>query len=153
MAASRVSSGSLLQGFLSDLRKSITIVFRSWSSFSCLGTGTTFDCDSQLDSDFTTLKDDCKAFLNNCGFPVPQGRIIYTLEEAFDAIKEIDYPVAVKLNSSDFQKGGFTFDECLQVVDRLDAASLDLLEISGGSYEQPMMMGMEGLEPAFEQPE
>jgi cyanophycin synthetase len=60
------------------------------------GTGTTFDCDSQLDSDFTTLKDDCKAFLNNCGFPVPQGRIIYTVEEAFDAIRDIGYPVAVK---------------------------------------------------------
>ncbi|MGK7943796.1 MAG: cyanophycin synthetase [Microcystaceae cyanobacterium] len=60
------------------------------------GTGTTFDCDSQLDSDFTTLKDDCKAFLGNCGFPVPQGRIIYTVGEALDAIGEIGYPVAVK---------------------------------------------------------
>ncbi|NNF17839.1 MAG: NADH:flavin oxidoreductase/NADH oxidase family protein [Gammaproteobacteria bacterium] len=62
------------------------------------------------------------------------------------------YPVSVKLNSSDFQKGGYTFSECLQVVEWLDNGTIDLLEISGGSYEQPMMMGMEGLEPAVEKP-
>ena len=47
-----------------------------------------------------------------------------------------DYPVSVKLNSSDFVKGGFTLDECLQVVAWLSAAGIDLLEISGGTYEQ-----------------
>jgi cyanophycin synthetase len=33
------------------------------------GVATTFDCDAHLDSDFTTRKDDCKAFLNTLGFP------------------------------------------------------------------------------------
>lgn len=47
-----------------------------------------------------------------------------------------DFPVAVKLNSSDFQKGGFTLDECVQVVQWLNEAGIDLLEISGGTYEQ-----------------
>jgi 2,4-dienoyl-CoA reductase-like NADH-dependent reductase (Old Yellow Enzyme family) len=47
-----------------------------------------------------------------------------------------DYPIAVKLNSSDFVKGGFTLDECLQVVGWLSDAGIDLLEISGGTYEQ-----------------
>ena len=47
-----------------------------------------------------------------------------------------DYPLSVKLNSSDFVKGGFTLDECLQVVGWLSAAGIDLLEISGGTYEQ-----------------
>ena len=47
-----------------------------------------------------------------------------------------DYPVSVKLNSSDFVKGGFTLDECLEVVGWLGAAGIDLLEISGGTYEQ-----------------
>ena len=61
------------------------------------------------------------------------------------------FPVSVKLNSSDFQKGGFSFEECLQVVEWLDKAGIDLLEISGGSYEQPKMMGLEGMEPAFEE--
>ena len=31
-----------------------------------------------------------------------------------------------------------------------DAEGLDLLEISGGYYEQPRLMGIDGLEPAFE---
>ena len=61
------------------------------------------------------------------------------------------FPVSVKLNSSDFQKGGFSFDECLQVIEWLNGAGIDLLEISGGNYEQPQMMGLEGLEPIFEE--
>lgn len=61
------------------------------------------------------------------------------------------FPVSVKLNSSDFQKGGFSFEECLTVVEWLNDAGIDLLEISGGSYEQPSMMDMEGLEPPVEE--
>ncbi|MBD2776951.1 acetate--CoA ligase family protein [Iningainema tapete] len=60
------------------------------------GVAATFNCDSHLDSDFTTRKDDCKAFLNNFGFPVPQGDIVFTEREAFGVAKEIGYPVAVK---------------------------------------------------------
>lgn len=58
--------------------------------------------------------------------------------------------VSVKLNSSDFQKGGFSFDDCLEVVALLDQLNVDLIEISGGNYEQPRMMGLEGLEPVFD---
>ena len=47
----------------------------------------------------------------------------------------IDYPISVKLNSSDFQKGGFSHEESLEVAKMLDQSSLDLLEISGGTYE------------------
>jgi 2,4-dienoyl-CoA reductase-like NADH-dependent reductase (Old Yellow Enzyme family) len=47
-----------------------------------------------------------------------------------------EFPVALKLNSSDFQKGGFTLEECVQVVEWLNNAGIDLLEISGGTYEQ-----------------
>ena len=62
-----------------------------------------------------------------------------------------DFPVSVKLNSADFQKGGFAFEDCLQVVQWLNAEKIDLLEISGGSYEQPSMMGLDGiLEAAVE---
>ncbi len=60
------------------------------------GVATTFDCDSHVDSDFTTRKDDCKAFLHNLGFPVPQGDIVVTEKEAFGVAREIGYPVAVK---------------------------------------------------------
>lgn len=62
-----------------------------------------------------------------------------------------DFPISVKLNSADFQKGGFAFEDCLQVVEWLNAEGVDLLEISGGSYEQPSMMGQEGiLEPVVD---
>ncbi|MCA8889976.1 MAG: hypothetical protein KDA46_14170, partial [Parvularculaceae bacterium] len=61
------------------------------------------------------------------------------------------FPVSVKLNSSDFQKGGFSFDECLQVIDWLNEEGIDFLEISGGSYEQPKMMDIGGLDAPFEE--
>jgi cyanophycin synthetase len=60
------------------------------------GSATTFNCDSHLDSDFTTRKDDCKDFLRRFGFPVPQGDIVVSLAEALVAADEIGYPVAVK---------------------------------------------------------
>ncbi len=50
------------------------------------------------------------------------------------------FPISVKLNSADFQQGGFTNDECLQVVRWLEHEGIDLLEISGGTYEQPQMV-------------
>ncbi|WP_410620589.1 NADH:flavin oxidoreductase/NADH oxidase family protein [Amycolatopsis sp. cmx-8-4] len=52
-----------------------------------------------------------------------------------------DVPVSVKLNSADFQRGGFTEDESLEVVHALGEAGLDLLEVSGGTYEKAVMMG------------
>jgi 2,4-dienoyl-CoA reductase-like NADH-dependent reductase (Old Yellow Enzyme family) len=59
-----------------------------------------------------------------------------------------DFPVSVKLNSADFQKGGFEFSDSIAVAKCLAEAGVDLLEISGGSYEQPKMMDVEGLEAA-----
>ena len=56
-------------------------------------------------------------------------------------------PISVKLNSADFQRGGFDFDESLQVAKWLEAASVDLIEISGGTYEQPRLLNFEGMEP------
>lgn len=75
------------------------------------------------------------------------------LVETVRAVRQAVGPakiVSVKLNSSDFQKGGFSFEDCLEVVALLDQEGVDLIEISGGNYEQPRMMGLEGLEPVFE---
>ncbi|MGH8456169.1 MAG: NADH:flavin oxidoreductase/NADH oxidase family protein [Stenotrophobium sp.] len=55
-----------------------------------------------------------------------------------------EFPVGIKLNSADFQKGGFTHEECLQVVEWLNDSGIDLLEISGGTYEQPRLLGYSG---------
>ncbi|MBD0385791.1 MAG: acetate--CoA ligase family protein [Nostoc sp. C3-bin3] len=60
------------------------------------GVATTFNCDSHLDSEFTTRKDDCKAFLKSLGFPVPEGDIVFSEKEALAAARQIGYPVAVK---------------------------------------------------------
>ena len=58
------------------------------------------------------------------------------------------FPICVKLNSADFQKGGFAFEDSLKVARWLQDAGVDLIEVSGGTYEQPKMMNMEGLEAA-----
>jgi 2,4-dienoyl-CoA reductase-like NADH-dependent reductase (Old Yellow Enzyme family) len=63
-----------------------------------------------------------------------------------------DFPIGVKLNSSDFQQGGFSADECLQVVRWLGDDGVDLLELSGGSYEVPTMMGAKGRGADAERP-
>jgi 2,4-dienoyl-CoA reductase-like NADH-dependent reductase (Old Yellow Enzyme family) len=53
----------------------------------------------------------------------------------------LDFPVAVKLNSADFQHNGFSNQEAVQVAQWLGDAGIDLLELSGGSYEQLVMIG------------
>ncbi|MFB7717602.1 nitroreductase family deazaflavin-dependent oxidoreductase [Nocardia sp. NPDC056100] len=50
------------------------------------------------------------------------------------------FGVGIKLNSADFQRGGFTEDESRLVIEQLSAEGLDLIEISGGSYESPAML-------------
>lgn len=57
-----------------------------------------------------------------------------------------DFPVSVKLNSDDFRQGGFSHADCLGVVDLLNGEGVDLLEISGGNYEQPRLLGVAGRE-------
>lgn len=52
------------------------------------------------------------------------------------------FVVAVKLNSADFQRGGFSADDARQVVEMLNLLSVDLVEMSGGSYEAPAMQGV-----------
>jgi 2,4-dienoyl-CoA reductase-like NADH-dependent reductase (Old Yellow Enzyme family) len=51
------------------------------------------------------------------------------------------FPIGIKLNSADFQKRGFTEEESMEVVKILSKEGIDLIEISGGTYEAPAMMG------------
>ncbi|UTH25712.1 hypothetical protein L0F67_01460 [Actinobacillus suis] len=62
-----------------------------------------------------------------------------------------DFIIAVKLNSADFQKGGFSEEESVQVVEKLVAEGIDLVEISGGNYESPTML--EGVKESTQQRE
>ena len=52
-----------------------------------------------------------------------------------------DFPVGIKLNSADFQRGGFTEEESLETILALVEAGIDLIEVSGGTYEAPAMSG------------
>lgn len=66
------------------------------------------------------------------------------LLEVYDAVRAAvggDFPVGAKLNSADFQKGGFSKEESAQVATWLAERGLDLLEISGGTYEQMALLG------------
>jgi len=51
------------------------------------------------------------------------------------------FAVAVKLNSADFQRGGFDADDARRVIEMLEPLGVDLVELSGGSYESPAMTG------------
>lgn len=44
------------------------------------------------------------------------------------------FPIGIKMNSSDQLEGGLTQDEALEVIGILNQTSIDLIEISGGSY-------------------
>ncbi|MCA9493413.1 MAG: hypothetical protein KC621_25960, partial [Myxococcales bacterium] len=45
----------------------------------------------------------------------------------------------VKVNTADFQRGGFSEDDALEVAAMLEAEGIDLLELSGGTYERAAM--------------
>lgn len=80
-----------------------------------------------------------------------RARLLLRIVEAVRAQVGSGFTVSVKLNSSDFQKGGFAPGESIQVARWLEAAGVDLIEVSGGSYEQPAMMDMDGLEARHEE--
>ena len=48
------------------------------------------------------------------------------------------FAIGIKLNSSDFQKGGFTQEESIEVCKVLDKLGIDMIEVSGGSWENPV---------------
>ncbi len=51
-----------------------------------------------------------------------------------------NYPIGIKINSADFQRGGFTEEESVEVIKMLSEEGIDMIEISGGTYEAPAMM-------------
>ncbi|MHA3113618.1 NADH:flavin oxidoreductase/NADH oxidase family protein [Acinetobacter sp. ANC 4193] len=67
----------------------------------------------------------------------PEKRRRFLMEVYTEIRKQVgtDFPIAIKLNSADFQKGGFTEEDSLEVIKALAAAGIDLIEISGGTYE------------------
>jgi len=93
---------------------------------------------SQFLSPLTNLRDDAWG-----GDPVRRRRFVLEIVRAIRAATGPTFTLAVKLNSADFQRGGFEVGEATEVVRALEAEGVDLIEISGGSYESPAMTGSE----------
>lgn len=70
-----------------------------------------------------------------------RARLLTDIVKAVRNVVSPQFVVAVKLNSADFQRGGFSSDEAKKVVEMLNELNVDLIEISGGSYEAPAMQG------------
>jgi 2,4-dienoyl-CoA reductase-like NADH-dependent reductase (Old Yellow Enzyme family) len=70
-----------------------------------------------------------------------RARLLLDIVRAVRARVSASFCVAVKLNSADFQRGGFSEEDAQQVVLWLNELPVDLVELSGGSYESPAMQG------------
>jgi len=70
-----------------------------------------------------------------------RARLLLDIVQAVRAAVAPQFAVAVKLNSADFQRGGFSPEDAQHVVQRLNALNVDVVELSGGSYEAPAMQG------------
>lgn len=75
------------------------------------------------------------------GSPENRRRFVLAVYQAMRDAVGPDFPIGIKLNSADFQRGGFTEEESLATIQALAAAGIDLIEISGGTYEAPAMAG------------
>lgn len=82
------------------------------------------------------------------GDPTRRRRFVLELLSATRAAVGPAFPIGIKLNSADFQRGGFSEEESADVVAALAGGGIDLIEISGGTYESPAMMGAAGSQRA-----
>jgi len=78
------------------------------------------------------------------GDAVRRRRFLIEIVRAVRATVGSSFPVGVKLNSADFQKGGFSNEESMAVVQILEAESVDLLEVSVGNAEDAGMLSEPG---------
>jgi len=85
---------------------------------------------SQFLSPLTNLREDDWG-----GSPEKRRRFLLEVLRAIRAAVGPGPTVSLKLNSADFQRGGFSEQESMQVVSALNDEAVDLLEISGGTYE------------------
>ncbi len=71
-----------------------------------------------------------------------RARLLLDVVKAVRAAVSPGFCVSVKLNSADFQRGGFDEADSTEVVRWLNDLPIDLLELSGGTYESPAMQGI-----------
>lgn len=79
------------------------------------------------------------------GGPVEnRARLLLDVVRAVRARTGAGFGVAVKINSADFQRGGFDAEDFAKVAVMLDGEGVDMIEISGGNYESPVLFGVGG---------
>ncbi len=71
-----------------------------------------------------------------------RARFVLMIYRAMRNTLGADFPISIKINSADFQRGGFSEEESMEVIDLLSAEGIDLIEVSGGTYEKAAMMGI-----------
>lgn len=89
---------------------------------------------SQFLSPHTNRRDDAWG-----GDPARRRRFLLEIVGAVRSAVSPRFSVGLKLNSADFQKGGFDEAESMAVLEDLDGRGLDLVEVSGGTYESAKM--------------
>lgn len=70
-----------------------------------------------------------------------EGRMLFLKEIYLEMRRKTGetFPIGLKLNISDFTEGGFDEKDSLQVMQKMSNLGLDLIEISGGNYDNPEM--------------
>jgi 2,4-dienoyl-CoA reductase-like NADH-dependent reductase (Old Yellow Enzyme family) len=66
-------------------------------------------------------------------------RFVVEVYKAMRAATGDDFSIGIKMNSADFQRGGFDENDAATVATTLASLGIDLIEISGGTYETPAM--------------
>lgn len=92
-----------------------------------------------LSPDVNTRSDEWGGSLEN------RARLLLETVRAVRKAVGADFPVSVKLNSADFQRGGFSHADSIRVASWLNTEGIDLLEVSGGTYEQPRLIGRDDM--------
>lgn len=86
------------------------------------------------------------------GGPLPnRARVILEIVRRIKEDGGSDFPVAVKLNSTDFLPDGLTLDEAVEAAVLLEAAGVDAIEVSGGMAESGRGSVWPGLRPENEE--
>jgi len=89
---------------------------------------------SQFLSPYTNQRDDAWG-----GDPERRRRFLLEIVAAIRNAVSASFSVGLKVNSADFQRGGFGEGESMAVLEALDGRGLDLIEVSGGTYESAKM--------------
>lgn len=74
-----------------------------------------------------------------------RARLLLEIVEQTRKVVGTNFPISVKLNSADFQRGGFDETDALYVIKELGERGIDLLEISGGTYEEVTFFTKKGI--------